>query len=179
MTKRFIGKTVLITGGASGIGAACVNAFLAEGAAVASVDLRLPEARTENGVLHLAGDVSDARQATELVAATVDALGALDILVNSAGIGAVNPSENLSPEGWRRTLAVNLDGSFYMAQDLGALQEIFATIDKLEKKEIKHRSITEVEEKFFYPLAAASALLGLALLLRFTLLNASPMAVAT
>lgn len=116
MTKRFIGKTVLITGGASGIGAACVNAFLAEGAAVASVDLRLPEARTENGVLHLAGDVSDARQATELVAATVDALGALDILVNSAGIGAVNPSENLSPEGWRRTLAVNLDGSFYMAQ---------------------------------------------------------------
>jgi Ca-activated chloride channel family protein len=82
-------------------------------------------------------------------------------------------------EGTLQEVARIGNGSFYMAQDLGALQEIFATIDKLEKKEIKRRSITEVEEKFFYPLAAASALLGLALLLRFTLLNASPMAVAT
>jgi Ca-activated chloride channel family protein len=66
-----------------------------------------------------------------------------------------------------------------MAQDLGALQEIFDTINQLEKKEIKRRSITETEELFFYPLALATALLALALLLRFTLLNASPMAVAT
>jgi Ca-activated chloride channel family protein len=70
-------------------------------------------------------------------------------------------------------------GSFYMAQDLGALEEIFNTIDKLEKKEIKKRTISETEELFFYPLAVAAALLALALLLRLTLLNAAPMAVAT
>jgi Ca-activated chloride channel family protein len=70
-------------------------------------------------------------------------------------------------------------GSFYMAQDLNALEDIFETIDKLEKKEIKKRTITETEELFSYPLSAAALLLGLALFLRFTFLNAAPMAVAT
>jgi Ca-activated chloride channel family protein len=70
-------------------------------------------------------------------------------------------------------------GSFYMAQDLSALADIFETIDKLEKKEIKKRTVTETEELFFYPLAAAASLLGLALFLRFTFLNAAPMAIAT
>lgn len=82
-------------------------------------------------------------------------------------------------EGTLQEVARIGNGSFYMAQDLSALQDIFDTINKLEKKEIKRRSITETEELFFYPLAVAAALLGLALLLRFTMLNASPMAVAT
>jgi Ca-activated chloride channel family protein len=82
-------------------------------------------------------------------------------------------------EGTLQEVARIGSGNFYMAQDLGALQEIFDTINQLEKKEIKRRSITETEELFFYPLALATALLALALLLRFTLLNASPMAVAT
>lgn len=70
-------------------------------------------------------------------------------------------------------------GQFYMAQDLNALQDIFDTIDQLEKTEIKKRSIIETQERFFYPLLAAAALLALALLLRLTLLNAAPVAVAT
>lgn len=70
-------------------------------------------------------------------------------------------------------------GSFYMAQDLSSLQEIFETIDRLEKTEIKRRSIVETEELFFYPAMLAAALLGLALFLRLTLLNTSPVAVAT
>jgi len=82
-------------------------------------------------------------------------------------------------EGTLQEVARIGNGSFYMAQDLSALQDIFDTIDKLEKTEIKRRSITETEEKFFYPLAAAAALLALALLLRLTVLNAAPMAVAT
>jgi NAD(P)-dependent dehydrogenase (short-subunit alcohol dehydrogenase family) len=116
MSRRFEGKAVLVTGGSSGIGAACVAAFLAEGAMVASADLRLPAEGKHDGVLRLAGDVSDPAQAARLVAASVEALGGVDILVNSAGIGAVEPTEGLSSEAWRRTLAVNLDGSFYMAQ---------------------------------------------------------------
>ena len=70
-------------------------------------------------------------------------------------------------------------GQFYMAQDLNALQEIFSTIDQLEKTEIKRRSIVETREMFFYPLLAAVALLALALTLRLTFLNAAPVAVAT
>lgn len=71
------------------------------------------------------------------------------------------------------------NGQFYMAQNLDTLEEVFKTIDQLEKTEIKRRVVVETEELFFYPLATAAALLGLALLLRFTLLNAAPVAVAT
>jgi len=82
-------------------------------------------------------------------------------------------------EGTLQEVARIGNGSFYMAQDLGALKDIFETIDKLEKREIKRRSITETEELFFYPLGLAAALLGLALLLRLSFLNSAPMAVAT
>lgn len=70
-------------------------------------------------------------------------------------------------------------GSFYMAQNISALQEIFETIDRLEKTEIKRRTNVETHELFFYPMGVAASLLGLALLLRLTLLNSAPMAVAT
>jgi NAD(P)-dependent dehydrogenase (short-subunit alcohol dehydrogenase family) len=116
MSQRFAGKAVLVTGGASGIGAACVAAFLAEGAKVASIDLRLPEAAADDGVTRLAGDVSEAAQAATMVEDAVTALGGLDILVNSAGIGALEPTETATVHSWRKTLAVNLDGTFYMAQ---------------------------------------------------------------
>ncbi|KKW90136.1 SDR family NAD(P)-dependent oxidoreductase [Sphingobium chungbukense] len=115
MSGRFSGKTVLVTGGSSGIGAACCAAFLAEGARVASVDLRLPAGGVD-GILQLAGDVSTADAAATIVADAVAGLGRIDILVNSAGIGSLEPTESVSEAHWRRTQAVNLDGSFYMAQ---------------------------------------------------------------
>lgn len=82
-------------------------------------------------------------------------------------------------EGTLQEVARIGGGSFYMAQDLSALKEIFDTIDRLERREIKRRSIVETEELFFLPVVAAAALLGLALLLRLTFLNAAPVAVAT
>ncbi|MEN3943822.1 VWA domain-containing protein [Prosthecobacter sp. SYSU 5D2] len=82
-------------------------------------------------------------------------------------------------EGTLQEVARIGSGNFYMAQDLSALEDIFETIDRLEKTEIKRRSIVETEELFFYPAALAAALLGLALFLRLTLLNSAPMAVAT
>ncbi|HUD90713.1 SDR family oxidoreductase [Sphingobium sp.] len=106
---------MLVTGGSSGIGAACVAAFLAEGAKVASADLHLTTAPVD-GVVHLAGDVSDDTQAAKLVDDAVAALGGIDILVNSAGIGTLTPSESLTAKDWRRTIATNVDGSFFMAQ---------------------------------------------------------------
>lgn len=82
-------------------------------------------------------------------------------------------------EGTLKDVARIGNGSFYMAQDISALKEIFDTIDRLEKKEIKRRSIVETEEFFFIPAALAAALLGLALLFRLTFLNSAPVAVAT
>lgn len=70
-------------------------------------------------------------------------------------------------------------GQFYMAQNTDALQDIFNTIDQLEKTEIKRRTLIEADELFHYPVALAAALLLLALLLRQTLLRVTPGALAT
>lgn len=93
--------------------------------------------------------------------------------------GQITSGRQEFDEGTLQEVARIGSGSFYMAQDLSALKDIFETIDRLEKTEIKKRSIVETEEAFFYPLALAAALLGLALLLRLTLLNSAPLAVAT
>ena len=82
-------------------------------------------------------------------------------------------------EGTLQEVARIGSGSFYMAQDLTALKEIFSTIDALEKTEIKRRTISETEELFFFPASLAALLLALALLLRLTFLNSAPVAVAT
>lgn len=70
-------------------------------------------------------------------------------------------------------------GQFYMAQNTDALQDIFSTIDQLEKTEIKRRTLIETDELFHYPVALAAAFLLLALLLRQTLLRVTPGALAT
>jgi Ca-activated chloride channel family protein len=70
-------------------------------------------------------------------------------------------------------------GQFYMAQNTAALEEIFNTIDQLEKSEIKRRTYIEADELFHWPVAAAALFLLLALLLRQTLLRISPGALAT
>ena len=101
----------LVTGGASGIGAATVRRLLEEGAAVASLDLR---GTPPDGALGLAGDVSDSRQVDDAVAAASTALGPLDILVCSAGItGASLSTVDVSDEEWRRVLAIDADGVFF------------------------------------------------------------------
>ncbi len=70
-------------------------------------------------------------------------------------------------------------GQFYMAQNTDALQDIFKTIDQLEKTEIKRRTLIETDELFHYPVGLAAALLLLALLLRQTLLRVTPGVLAT
>jgi Ca-activated chloride channel family protein len=69
-------------------------------------------------------------------------------------------------------------GQFYMAQNTGALEDIFKTIDQLEKSEIQKRTIIETEELFHWPVSGAAGLLLLGLLLRHTLLRVTPGALA-
>lgn len=100
------GRVALVTGAASGIGAATVEALEREGAVVVGADLA---GFAGDGPV----DVTDEAQVEALVARVVAEHGRLDCAVNNAGItGAGGPVESLSLEDWLRTLTVNLTGVF-------------------------------------------------------------------
>jgi NAD(P)-dependent dehydrogenase (short-subunit alcohol dehydrogenase family) len=102
------GKNVLITGGSKGIGLACARAFRAEGARVAIVSrsqANLDAARKALGeVLTHAADLTDAEAARAMVEHVERGLGAIDILVNSAGAARRTTIEDLTPEAWRAAM---------------------------------------------------------------------------
>ena len=102
------GKTVLVTGGSKGIGLACARMFLAEGARVAitsRMQANLDRARTALGeVLAVAADLIDADAAARMVEQVEGELGAIDILVNSAGAARRTPPEELTPAHWRAAM---------------------------------------------------------------------------
>jgi NAD(P)-dependent dehydrogenase (short-subunit alcohol dehydrogenase family) len=106
---RHKGKSVLVTGGASGIGLGIVDRFLAEGARVASFDLR-PTPRA--GVLSLTGDAAVEADVARAVADTVAAAGRLDVMVCNAGVIAVTPVVEMEFAEWRRVTGVNVDSVF-------------------------------------------------------------------
>jgi len=114
---RLQGKAALVTGGASGLGRAIAIAFAAEGARVAIADINYEGTET------VAREIGDAALAVELdvreeasweraLAAAVERLGGLHILVNNAGIGILNNVERTTLEEWRLVHSVNLDGVF-------------------------------------------------------------------
>ena len=108
---RFSKRVAPVTGGASGIGAAVARRLVSEGAAVVSFDLQPASAE---GVLALAGDVSKSADIEAAVKRVEDELGAIDVLVCSAGVPGVSlPSMEISDEEWRRVLTINTDGVFF------------------------------------------------------------------
>ncbi len=108
---RFSGKVVIVTGGASGIGAASAARFASEGALVTVADMNEP-ADLPEGATFVRTDVTDEAQIAAMVEATVAKHGKLDCLVNNAGIGAAMPTEHLPLETWERVFAVNSRGVF-------------------------------------------------------------------
>lgn len=119
---RFEGQQVVVTGGASGIGRAAVRQFLDEGATVAFFDFdpdkgaaAAAEISIEAAVdrVHFyAVDVSDGPQVQATITRVANELGPVSVLVNNAGIGIFGNAVDISPEDWRRTFSVNLDGVF-------------------------------------------------------------------
>ncbi len=115
-TKRLAGKTILITGGASGIGLATMERALEHGAnvAIGDIDVAAGEqlAAESPGVLFVRLDVTSDESWGAAIDAVQQRFGALDGVVNSAGVFIIGDIERLSLEDWRKTHAVNLDGVF-------------------------------------------------------------------
>jgi len=112
---------VLVTAAGSGIGATIAKAFNRMGARVHICDtntLAMDQLLSANqGIIGTTADVSDPDAIDALFEDVRSSLGGLDVLVNNAGIeGPILPLEQISPEAWRRTIAVNLDGQFLCAR---------------------------------------------------------------
>ena len=108
---RFAGRIALVTGASSGIGAATAQRLLAEGAKVATLDVR---GDGPERALVLKGDVSRSPDVDAAVERAEAELGPIDVLVCSAGIpGASLRTQDVSDEEWRHVLAVNTDGVFF------------------------------------------------------------------
>jgi NAD(P)-dependent dehydrogenase (short-subunit alcohol dehydrogenase family) len=102
------GKVVVVTGGSKGIGLACAQAFLAEGARVAIVSRSAANlesaARGLSGVVCVAGDLTDPAAAQDMVRQTESALGPIDVLVNSAGAARRYLPEDLNAQAWHAAM---------------------------------------------------------------------------
>jgi NAD(P)-dependent dehydrogenase (short-subunit alcohol dehydrogenase family) len=140
---RYEGKTVLITGGGSGLGRAMAMAFAKEGATVATIGRR-QEALDETSRLIEEGggkglgiscDVRDAARVGETIAQVVDRTGRLDVLVNNAAGNFISPAEQLSPNGFKAVVDIVLLGTFNcsrlafdaLKESRGAILNIIAT----------------------------------------------------
>ena len=108
MTQEFDGLRAIITGGASGIGAATARLLLERGATVAVLDLKPDDGPA--GTIGVHCDVADTESVDAAIAAAVDALGGIDILVNNAGVGAQGDVAANPDAEWRRVLEINVLG---------------------------------------------------------------------
>lgn len=122
MDMGFDGKSAIVTGGGSGIGAEIARELAAEGARVLVADLSARTAEAVAAEITAAGgtaegfavDVADPRQADAMVARAVELWGGLDLAVNNAGVGgAIAPVGEYPLDGWKQVIDVNLNGVFY------------------------------------------------------------------
>ena len=120
MPNSFNSKTILITGGASGMGAACTRLFAEAGAHVLIVDrnadLAAQVAASIGAGQPLIGDVSDSAFCERAIQSAVERHGRLDVLVNAAGIIVRADALNTTDADWMNVLNVNLGGTFYMGR---------------------------------------------------------------
>ncbi len=120
---RFSGRTAVITGGASGLGKAVAHRIVQEGGAVSLWDVNrtaLNAVRAEIAATHIEEvDVSDHDAVARAAKAAHDALGRIDVLINSAGItGATVPVQDFPIDSWLRTLAINVNGVFFACREV-------------------------------------------------------------
>ncbi len=111
-------RIVLVTGGASGIGAGIVDAFLAEGATVISADLSAREGLTQeqDGEWTVRLDVGDENAVEQVLDAVTDTIGTIDVVVTAAGTSTIGFATETTGADWDRNLDINAKGSFLVAR---------------------------------------------------------------
>ncbi|QXE01551.1 SDR family NAD(P)-dependent oxidoreductase [Terribacillus sp. DMT04] len=118
-------KVALITGGASGIGAATARLFASEGAKLVLVDLNEEkgkeveaELKANNAeAIFIKTNITKEEEVTALFKQAAETFGKVDIVFNNAGIGRVHPTHDLDYAEWRNTVNVDLDGVFLVARE--------------------------------------------------------------
>lgn len=118
----FEGRTVMVTGAAQGIGEATARAIHDLGGSIVVLDLATPEWIDDlapDRVLALTGSVSDQGFVKSAVESALGRFGALDGLVNNAGIVRAAMIDKMTPEQWQSVIDVNLTGAFFMLQAVG------------------------------------------------------------
>lgn len=123
-TTDLTDQIAIVTGAASGIGNAVAQHLAERGSRIVGIDLAdtladALDALPGDGHLAVRGDLTDPAFAAEAVQRTTAELGTPKILVNCAGVVFLAPATELSAEDWNRTIAINLTGSFFMAQAAG------------------------------------------------------------
>ena len=118
------GKIAAITGAASGIGLAIAQMFVAKGATIAVMDMLDDQAQATaealgNNSAAFSVNVTDVESVNSAVSAAVAHFGRIDILVNSAGVVALDPAESVTQADWTKQIDVNLTGTFYANQAVG------------------------------------------------------------
>jgi NAD(P)-dependent dehydrogenase (short-subunit alcohol dehydrogenase family) len=125
--SRFDGKTVLVVGGAQGMGRACAERFGAEGASLALFDIEEDALATAAAELRargcavetISGDVSQAADVESAVARAVERFAAIDVLVHTAAVVELTPLLEFPESLWRRIIDVNLTGVFLTTKAAG------------------------------------------------------------
>ena len=113
----------MVTGAANGIGRAIVDRFLADGYAVAGVDLASDDLETaareveSDRFLPVVADISNRSQVSAAVRAAVDRFGRLDVLAANAAIADADPFLEIDDRSWQRIIDVNVNGTFYCLQE--------------------------------------------------------------
>ncbi|MFP6622399.1 MAG: SDR family oxidoreductase [Myxococcota bacterium] len=124
MTDRLNGTVTVITGAASGIGAACAHRFAQEGARIAGIDIAKPtddskwkaaEAVAPDAAFWL-GDVRDETSIETIVAEIAERFGQIDSLVNAAGVSTGGAVDELDIAEWERVIGINLTGTFLVSK---------------------------------------------------------------
>ncbi|MFF2889328.1 SDR family NAD(P)-dependent oxidoreductase [Paenibacillus sp. NPDC057967] len=118
-------KVAVITGGASGIGAATARLFVSEGAKVVLVDLNEEKGKAfeqelkaaQADALFVKANITSEEEVAGVFRQAQDAFGRVDIVFNNAGIGRVQPTHELEYAEWRNTVNVDLDGVFLVARE--------------------------------------------------------------
>jgi NAD(P)-dependent dehydrogenase (short-subunit alcohol dehydrogenase family) len=118
------GKTVIVTGGSSGIGKAMAKQFLEQGANVVITGrnkdkLVLAEEELKGNLVSVQMDVRNPADVERMIAESKEAFGKIDYLVNNAAGNFISPAEDLSINGWNAVINIVLNGTFYCSQAVG------------------------------------------------------------